>query len=191
MEAADNLRFLLRIHAADPSRKLQMLHRNIEHRHLTETKHAKPLRSSGQRFGGLCCLRLQDEVTSVPAGAGNFSRHHRVQTGSGAHPASYPMDIRSSIPEGKAAGEWSWPLGSINCRDQECVELYFHSPIRIHGAVLRVEAQGQLYFLLSFTFMTPFSVAVGYILFSGPRCLYLQTTPTWIFTAVETSNPAW
>jgi hypothetical protein len=26
-----------------------------------------------------------------PAGAGNFSLHHRVQNGSGAHPASYPM----------------------------------------------------------------------------------------------------
>jgi hypothetical protein len=26
-----------------------------------------------------------------PAGAGNFSLRHRVQTGSGAHPASYLM----------------------------------------------------------------------------------------------------
>jgi hypothetical protein len=26
-----------------------------------------------------------------PAEAGIFSLHHRVQTGSGAHPASYPM----------------------------------------------------------------------------------------------------
>jgi hypothetical protein len=26
-----------------------------------------------------------------PVGAGNFSLHHRVQNGSGAHPASYPM----------------------------------------------------------------------------------------------------
>jgi len=37
-------------------------------------------------------------------GAGNFSLHHRVQTGSGAHPASYPMGIRGSFPGGKAAG---------------------------------------------------------------------------------------
>jgi hypothetical protein len=28
------------------------------------------------------------------AGAGNFSLHHRVQNGSGAHPASYPMGTR-------------------------------------------------------------------------------------------------
>jgi hypothetical protein len=27
-----------------------------------------------------------------PAGAGNFSLHHRVQNGCGAHPSSYPMD---------------------------------------------------------------------------------------------------
>jgi hypothetical protein len=39
-----------------------------------------------------------------PEGAGNFSLHHRVQNGSGAHPASYPMGIRGSFPGGKAAG---------------------------------------------------------------------------------------
>jgi hypothetical protein len=33
-----------------------------------------------------------------PAGAGNFSLHHRVQNDSGAHPASYPMGIRGSFP---------------------------------------------------------------------------------------------
>jgi hypothetical protein len=33
-----------------------------------------------------------------PAGAaGNFSLHHRVQNGSGAHPASYPMGTRGSF----------------------------------------------------------------------------------------------
>jgi hypothetical protein len=45
--------------------------------------------------------------------SGNFSLHHRVQTGSGAHPASYPMGTRDSFPGGKAAGAWSWPLTSI------------------------------------------------------------------------------
>jgi hypothetical protein len=35
---------------------------------------------------------LDDRMIGVrfPAGATNFSLHHRVQTGSGAHPASYP-----------------------------------------------------------------------------------------------------
>jgi hypothetical protein len=39
-----------------------------------------------------------------PTGAGNFSLHHRVQKGSGAHPASYSMDTRGSFSGGKAAG---------------------------------------------------------------------------------------
>jgi hypothetical protein len=39
-----------------------------------------------------------------PTGAGNFSLHHRVQNGSGAHPASCPMGTRSSFPGVKAAG---------------------------------------------------------------------------------------
>jgi hypothetical protein len=40
----------------------------------------------------------------IPTRAGNFSLRHRVQTGSEAHPASYPRDTRGSFPEGKAAG---------------------------------------------------------------------------------------
>jgi hypothetical protein len=39
--------------------------------------------------------------------------HHRVQNGSGAHPASYPVGTRGSFSAGKAAGAWSWPLTSI------------------------------------------------------------------------------
>jgi hypothetical protein len=35
---------------------------------------------------------------------GNFSLHHRVQNGSGAHLICYPMGIRVSFPVGKAAG---------------------------------------------------------------------------------------
>jgi hypothetical protein len=39
-----------------------------------------------------------------PAEGGNFSLHHCVHTGSGAHPASYPMGTGGSFPGGKAAG---------------------------------------------------------------------------------------
>jgi hypothetical protein len=48
---------------------------------------------------------LDDRNSRVrfPAGAGNFSLHHRVQNGSGAHPTSYPMGTRGSFPGGKAA----------------------------------------------------------------------------------------
>jgi hypothetical protein len=34
----------------------------------------------------------------------NFSPHHRVQTDSGPHSASYPMGTGGSFPGGKAAG---------------------------------------------------------------------------------------
>jgi hypothetical protein len=53
-----------------------------------------------------------------------------------AHPASYPMGTRGSFCGDKAAGAWSWPLTSIQYRGQECVELYLHSPICLHGVVL-------------------------------------------------------
>jgi hypothetical protein len=32
-----------------------------------------------------------------------FSLHHDVQTGSGTHPASYPMGMRGCYPVGKVA----------------------------------------------------------------------------------------
>jgi hypothetical protein len=52
------------------------------------------------------CYGLVDRGSRVrfPAGAGNFCLHHRVQNGSGAHSASYPIGTRVSFPEGKAAG---------------------------------------------------------------------------------------
>jgi hypothetical protein len=45
----------------------------------------------------------RDSRVRFSAGAGNFSLHHRVQNGSGAHPAYYPMGTRGSFPGGKAA----------------------------------------------------------------------------------------
>jgi hypothetical protein len=38
------------------------------------------------------------------AGGGNFSPHHRVQNGSGAHPASCPIGITGSFLGSKTAG---------------------------------------------------------------------------------------
>jgi hypothetical protein len=48
-----------------------------------------------------------------PARTGNFPLHHRVQNGSGYHPASYPMGIGGSFHDSKVAGAWNWPLTSI------------------------------------------------------------------------------
>jgi hypothetical protein len=49
---------------------------------------------------------LDDRMIGVrfPVGAGNFSLRLHVQTGSGAHPASYPMGTGGSFHEGKATG---------------------------------------------------------------------------------------
>jgi hypothetical protein len=41
-------------------------------------------------------LNDRDSRVRFPAGAGNFSLHHRVQNCSGVHPASYPMGTRVS-----------------------------------------------------------------------------------------------
>jgi hypothetical protein len=49
---------------------------------------------------------LDDRMMGVqfPAGAGNFPRRRHVQTGSGTHPASYPMGTEGFFPGSKAAG---------------------------------------------------------------------------------------
>jgi len=44
---------------------------------------------------------------------GFFSLRHRVQTSSGAHPASHPTVTGGSFHWGKAAGAWRWPLTSL------------------------------------------------------------------------------
>jgi hypothetical protein len=48
--------------------------------------------------------RLDDRVIEVrsPTGAEDFSSSPCVQTGSGAHPASYSMGTGGSFPRGKA-----------------------------------------------------------------------------------------
>jgi hypothetical protein len=49
---------------------------------------------------------LDDRGSRVqfPAGAGNFSLHHRIQNGSGVHTASYPVGTRCSFPGIKRPG---------------------------------------------------------------------------------------
>jgi hypothetical protein len=69
-------------------------------------------------------------------GAGNFSLHQRVQNGSGAHPASYPVGSRGSFPEEKLPGREADHSPPSSAEVRECVELYLHSPIRLHGVVL-------------------------------------------------------
>jgi hypothetical protein len=62
-------------------------------------------KSRGSSVGIALGYGLDDRGSRVrfPAGDGNFSLHHRVQNGSGAHPASYTMGTRGSYLGGKAA----------------------------------------------------------------------------------------
>jgi hypothetical protein len=72
---------------------------------------------------------LDDQGSRVrfPAGAGNFSLRHRVQTGSRAHPASYQMGTRGAKlttdlhPVPRSQNKWSYTSTL---------------PIRLHGVVL-------------------------------------------------------
>jgi hypothetical protein len=71
-----------------------------------------------------------------PAEAGNFSLRHHVQNGSG--PAKPPMQWVPAAPSlgvkrpGREADHSPPSIAEV----KECVELYIHSPIRLHGMVL-------------------------------------------------------
>jgi hypothetical protein len=82
----------------------------------------------------------------IPAGAGNFSLHHRVQTGSGAHPACYPMGTGGSFPGVKRLGcEADLHLVPRSKNEWR----YTSTPQYAFMAWCSVKkAQGQLYFTL-------------------------------------------
>jgi hypothetical protein len=61
-------------------------------------------------------LRI-DQLDHIDMRLEMFSLLNSVQTGSVTHPASYPMGTEDSFPGDKAAGAWSWPLTSIQCKD--------------------------------------------------------------------------
>jgi hypothetical protein len=92
-------------------------------------------------------LRAGWSGVRVPVEAGNFPLHHRIQTGSGAHPASYPMGTRGSFLGGKAAGACTLTT-----------HLHIVPRSRMRGAIpplqyafmawCSVEAQEQLYLYL-------------------------------------------
>jgi hypothetical protein len=68
---------------------------------------------------------LDDRGSRVrfPAGAGNFSLHHRVQDGSGAHPVSYSMRSRGSLLGVKQPGREADHSPPSSTEVTDCVEL--------------------------------------------------------------------
>jgi hypothetical protein len=76
-----------------------------------------------------------------PTRSGNFSLHHRVQNGSGAHPASYPVGTRVSFSGGKVRrpGREANHSPPSSAKVKEWAELYLHSlnTLSWHGAQLK------------------------------------------------------
>jgi hypothetical protein len=73
---------------------------------------------------------LDDRMIGIrfPAEARNFSLPHHVQTGSGAHSASYPMGTGGSFAGVKRPVREADHLPPYSAEVKECVELYLHSP---------------------------------------------------------------
>jgi hypothetical protein len=71
-----------------------------------------------------------DDRGSITVGDWDFPLRHHVQTGSGAHPASYPVDTEGSFPGVKRPGCESDHSPPSGAKAKECVELYLHSPNR-------------------------------------------------------------
>jgi hypothetical protein len=107
------------------------------------------LKSRDSSFGIATDHWLDDRMIGVrfPVGSGNFSLRHFIQTGSGAHTASYPMGTRGSFPEGKAAGREADHSPPSSAEVKECVEIYLHSSIRLHGVVLKLSTGTNLPFM--------------------------------------------
>jgi hypothetical protein len=68
--------------------------------------------------------------------SGNFSLHHRVQNGSGAHPASYPVDTRGSFPGVKWPGREADHSRPSSAEVKNAWSYTSTLPIRFHGVVL-------------------------------------------------------
>jgi hypothetical protein len=78
---------------------------------------------------------LDDRGSISDRGWEFFFHRHRVQTGSGTHPASYPMGTVCSFPGGKATGRQTdqSPLSKAEVKNTWS---YTSTPARIHVVVL-------------------------------------------------------
>jgi hypothetical protein len=79
----------------------------------------------------------------LPAGAGNFSLHHRVQNGSGAHPASYPMGNKCSFSGVKRPGREA-DHSPPSSAEVNSAWTYTSTPQYTFMAWRSVKAEGQL-----------------------------------------------
>jgi hypothetical protein len=108
-------------------------------------------------------LRLDDRMNGVrfPAGARTFPLHHRIQTGSSAHPASYRMGTWGSFPRetdhlhlvsGSSIGImnlWSYASTPQDVFVALCLLTY---TIRLHDLVLSKHRDNVTFFSLEVAF---------------------------------------
>jgi hypothetical protein len=86
-------------------------------------------------------LRAVWSVVWVSVGAGNVSPHHRVQTGCGAHRASYTIDMIAGVQRPGCEADHS-PLSSAKIKNAWS---YTPVPQCAFMAWCSVKAKGQLY----------------------------------------------
>jgi hypothetical protein len=82
------------------------VYRDVAWQWVDTSQYLADIKSYDSSFGIATVYKIGGRGIGVrfPASARDFSLLHSVQTGSGAHPASYTMGTRGCFPGGKAAG---------------------------------------------------------------------------------------
>jgi hypothetical protein len=88
------------------------------------------------------CYGLNDCDSIRDGGKRSLSLFHSVQTGSGAHPTSYTVRTRGSVPRGIVAGGAKLTIHLHLVPRSRIVELYLHYPTCLHGVVLNQLSAG-------------------------------------------------
>jgi hypothetical protein len=101
-----------------------------------ELNPGRPVRSLVITVTELPCSPLHVSETKIPSSGGSFairptgndgvSLHHRVQTGSGAHPASYPRGTEKSYPGIHRPGREAHHSPPSSPEVKNVGELYLH-----------------------------------------------------------------
>jgi len=132
----------------------------------------------------------------------NFSLHHRVHTGTGAHPASYPMGTRGSFadhsPPSSAEVNNEWSCTSTSqyasmawCLIKQNKHRDFTQDLRCEVLLLK-KIQVEVFLVV-----TLYSYVVGHLRFGGLRCFHLHgvvngalTTPPPLSIGPDRTVPA-
>jgi hypothetical protein len=72
----------------------------------------------------------------IPAGVGNFSLHHRVQKGSGAHPVPHPVGTGALSLGVRWPGREADHSPPLSAKDKNAWSSTSTPPIRLHGVVV-------------------------------------------------------